>query len=254
MNTLYLYAIGFYKIQNMTSAELINDIVGYCKANASEANVVKYSHYFKGPYDAHGLSQPQLQSKVKELLKGGELTLEVAVEAAQTLLRGPKYEEITFGLLLVNGFGKQFSLPLLHEMEQWYTFSIHNWAHADTMGMMILPQFLKRNIVDYTYFKPWLASQHKFQRRCVPVTFIKILKTTDDYNPLFSFLEVLMTDPEREVHQGMGWFLREAWKKRRTDTEAFLLQWKDRSPRLIIQYATEKMTIDEKQRFKRVKG
>jgi len=62
-------------------------------------------------------------------------------------------------------------------------------------------------------FKPWLTSEYKFQRRCVPVSLIKSLKTTDDYNSIFEFLKPLMLDTVREVHQGMGWFLREAWKK-----------------------------------------
>lgn len=38
-----------------------------------------------------------------------------------------------------------------------------------------------------------------------------------------------------------------------TETEAFLEKWKNEAPRLIIQYATEKMTQAEKVRFKREK-
>ena len=62
-----------------------------------------------------------------------------------------------------------------------------------------------------------------------------------------------MNDKEREVHQGAGWFLREAWKIERNETEAFLYKWKETAPRLIIQYATEKMTKDEKMKFKKSK-
>ena len=62
-----------------------------------------------------------------------------------------------------------------------------------------------------------------------------------------------MVDKDREVHQGVGWFLREAWKKNHEVTESFLLKWKDRAPRLIIQYATEKMTKEEKLRFRKEK-
>jgi len=53
------------------------------------------------------------------------------------------------------------------------------------------------------------------------------------------------------VHQGVGWFLREAWKIRPKETESFLLKYKDTSPRLIFQYATEKMTPKQKLRFRR---
>ena len=51
-----------------------------------------------------------------------------------------------------------------------------------------------------------------------------------------------MLDAEREVHQFLGWFLRDAWNIRPSETEAFLLKWKETAPRIIIQYATEKMT------------
>jgi 3-methyladenine DNA glycosylase AlkD len=43
---------------------------------------------------------------------------------------------------------------------------------------------------------------------------------------LFPFLEVLTSDPIREVHQGIGWYLREAWKLNPEATKAFLLRWK----------------------------
>jgi hypothetical protein len=39
----------------------------------------------------------------------------------------------------------------------------------------------------------------------------------------------------------------------RKETEAFLLKWKNEAPRLIYQYATEKMTAEEKKRFKKEK-
>jgi 3-methyladenine DNA glycosylase AlkD len=59
-----------------------------------------------------------------------------------------------------------------------------------------------------------------------------------------------MSDEERVVQQGVGWFLREAWKKDRNAVEPFLAEWKDTAPRLIFQYATEKMSKTEKERFR----
>ncbi|MGB2863672.1 MAG: DNA alkylation repair protein [Sedimentisphaerales bacterium] len=99
----------------------------------------------------------------------------------------------------------------------------------------------------------WRTAKNKYQRRAVPVSMLKLLKSTNDYAPLFTFIEPQMPDSERVVHQGLGWFLREAWKLKRIETEAFLLKWKNDGARLIYQYATEKMTAEEKKRFKRVK-
>jgi 3-methyladenine DNA glycosylase AlkD len=240
----------------MNSEELKNYIINYCKANSNEANIVKYGRFFKGGnFVGYGLNAPQMYGLVKDLLKTQKVTFDVVLGAAPSLIKSPNYEEITIALLLVNDFGKQYSKPLFTEIEKWYSFSINNWAHADTLGMFILPQFLKYKVIDYKAFKSWLTSKHKFQRRSVPVTFIKLLKskTVDDFSPIFTFIEPLITDPEREVHQGVGWFLREAWKLKKLETEEFLMKWKDIAPRLIIQYATEKMTAEEKLRFRKTK-
>ena len=96
-------------------------------------------------------------------------------------------------------------------------------------------------------------AKNKYQRRAVPVSMINLLKSTSEYSTLFTFIEPLMLDSERMVHQGLGWFLREAWKLKRKETETFLLKWKNDAARRIFQYATEKMTAEEKKRFKRNK-
>ena len=42
----------------------------------------------------------------------------------------------------------------------------------------------------------------------------------------------MMLDEERVVHQGLGWFLREAWKRDPEGVEPFLLEFKDSAARL----------------------
>ena len=69
--------------------------------------------------------------------------------------------------------------------------------------------------------------------------------------PFFDFIDPMMMDQEKVVHQGLGWFLRETWKKSPDLVEGFLLKWKDQCARLIIQYATEKLTKAQKAKYKR---
>lgn len=237
----------------MTPAELIQEIRSYCTAHADAGRALKSQRYFKEEFVGYGLSSPQVQDKVKELLKSGEIELSTVLEAAPALMQSKMYEEIAFALLLLDGLWKQFSLATFQEIGRWFTFSIHNWAHADTLGMFVLPKFLDKKIVEMHDFAPWLDSSYKFQRRCVPVTLIKHIKKSKQVMPSILFVEKLMTDPEREVHQGMGWFLREAWKISPAEVEPFLEKWKETAPRLIFQYACEKMSPENKLRFKRTK-
>ncbi|MGE5454556.1 MAG: DNA alkylation repair protein, partial [Methylocystaceae bacterium] len=82
------------------------------------------------------------------------------------------------------------------------------------------------------------------------VGIIPQVKQTEDATIYLNFIRPLMMDNAREVQQGTGWMLRETWKQHPEQTEAFLLEYKDVSPRLIFQYATEKMCKEDKARFK----
>lgn len=237
----------------MKATAYFKEIRAFCTANADEAIVKKYSRYFKDEYNAYGVASPLLSAKIKELAARDGLTLEQVYELAPLLMKSGKYEETTIALHLLDSLHKQFSKETFDVIASWFAAGIHNWAHADTLGMMILPRFIKKKVISPDDMKPWIHSEYKFQRRCVPVTLIKSLKEADAYSHFFKIIEPLMNDPEREVHQGAGWFLREAWKLRKQETEKFLLKYKDTAPRLIFQYACEKMTADEKLRFKRSK-
>jgi 3-methyladenine DNA glycosylase AlkD len=237
----------------MTPEELFKEIDDYCRANGDEAIVKKYARYFKGDYNAFGLTHEQTTSKIKSLFEGADIDLNLVFRTAPLLLRTGKYEETSFALHLLMSFKKEFSIDTFHEFERWFETGITNWAHADFISGEVMQVFFKKEIITFHDLDKWRVAKNKFQRRAVPVSLIKELKKTTDYQPYLDFIEPLMMDAEREVHQGLGWFLREAWKRQPSLVEPFLYKWKNKAPRLIFQYATEKMTPDEKQRFRKEK-
>ena len=237
----------------MDALQLQNEIKDFCLFKANKEIAEKSQRYFKSPLDMYGLATPQLYAQVKVMLENKNLSLTVILESISKYLIYGKYEETTIGILLLINFSNEFTPDTFKEIEVFFTKGIHNWAHADMLGMFILPKFLIHNIVRPNDFIPWTLALYKFQRRCVPVTFIKAMKLDKECSRYIELVEPLIKDSDREVHQGVGWFMREAWKIDRKTAEAFLGQWKDTAPRIIIQYACEKMTTEEKMRFKRVK-
>jgi 3-methyladenine DNA glycosylase AlkD len=236
-----------------TPEQLFADIKSFSIINSNEAIIKKYSRYFKEGYDAYGLTTELLHEKTNAILNDESVNLDLAIQTARLLVPTCKYEDTIFAILLLKPFKKQFTADTFREIGYWFELGIKNWAHCDVICGELLFPFLDKNIVGLNAFIPWRTAVNKFQRRAIPVTMIKLLKTSTDYQPYFDFIDPLMMDPEREVHQGLGWFLREAWKLRKKPTEAFLLKWKNSAARLIFQYATEKMTPQEKLRFKRDK-
>jgi len=237
----------------LTPDTLYTDIITFCKAKADETIVKKYSRYFKEGYDAYGVAYPLMQEKVKSILSNPEVDLAFALKTSKLLIPGSKYEEPSFALMMVKAFKKQYAPDTFTEIGDWFNLGIRNWAHTDGLCSEIISVFLLKKIVDYKEMGNWKSGANKFQRRAVPVSLIKLMKETREVTEFVNFVDSLMMDTEREVRQGIGWFLREAWKLDPLPVEEFLLKYRDTGPRLIFQYATEKMTHEEKSRFRRQK-
>ena len=235
--------------------ELVSEIRQFLAANGDSAIVAKYGRYFTEGYDAYGLQDDVLRAKRGEWLEryGPELGLEGFLDVSDVLWSSGKYEEGWLAIYFPLQYRDEFRPETLDRISRWFGIGVRNWAHTDTLCYDLTGHFLTRGIVPLEAFGPWRQSPHKFQRRAVPVSMLPLLKKEKDYGPLLDFLRPLMMDGEKVVRQGLGWFLREAWKKQPGPVEAFLLEWKDTAPRLIFQYATEKMTPENKERFRRAK-
>jgi 3-methyladenine DNA glycosylase AlkD len=238
----------------MKADDLYRDLKSFCERHADAAVVKKYSRFFKEGYDAHGVRDDLLHKKVDSILARDDIDLRLLYETARLLVKSGKYEETFLAVMLLRPHAKKFTQTLFTELTHWFESGIHNWAHTDVICRDLSSPLLTNKIIDLNRLSSWRQAANKYQRRAVPVSLLPLLTQVNDYKLLFDYIEPLMQDPERTVQQGLGWFLREAWKRKREVTEAFLLKWKETAPRVIYQYATEKMTAEEKQRFKREKS
>jgi len=213
----------------MNEKGLYEDIKRYCEANANPELVQKYSRYFKEGYDAYGLARQLLEDKVSSILSDTSVDMNLILKTSRFLVGNGKYEETFFAVLMLKEFSEQFSGETFIEIGKWFEVGIVNWAHTDVVCRDIVTPFIERNIVTLESFSDWRTAENKYQRRAVPVLMLTLLESTSDFFPLYAFIEPLMMNPDRVVQQGLGWFLREAWKIKRDDTESFLLVWKNNS-------------------------
>jgi 3-methyladenine DNA glycosylase AlkD len=237
----------------MTSNELIQEIQSWCKVHADEAIVAKYARYFKEGYDGYGIPTDDFRAKIKELLASKSLTLETVVNASNGLISSSMFEEPSFAISLLKGFHKQWTPDTFKTIEHWFSMGIRNWAHTDAVCGELLGPMMIQGLVSMENFDLWRSSEFKFQRRAVPVALIKPMKKNPVMKPYLDFIDPMMLDNERVVHQGLGWFLREMWKIDPQPVEAFLVKWKEDAPRLIFQYATEKMTKEQRLLYRSTK-
>jgi 3-methyladenine DNA glycosylase AlkD len=235
-------------------ARLLADIRSYCANHGDPREVARYARYFREGFDAYGIhhEDPGWQEQKKQwLLANQDLGLSGFLDLGDRLLESGKLEEGNLAVYFAAQFREQFRRATFQRLGRWLDGGVRNWAHCDYLCGELLSGFLKEGITRLDDMARWRAAAAKYKRRAVPVAMLGLLKTERDYAPLLDFLRPLMHDPERVVHQGLGWFLREAWKRQPRPVERFLKEFKDTSPRLIFQYATEKMTPEARARFRR---
>jgi len=151
-----------------------------------------------------------------------------------------KYEPPHFGVWLLGRYKNEWKKSHLGLILAWLEKDISNWAHCDVLCGEIVYQFVNTGVIDYTGLAPWRENQSRWARRAVPVSLFKTL-TAENIPVMLEFIRPLCGDPERTVGQGVGWYLREAWKKLPVPVEEFLMSIKDTAARVVIQYATEKI-------------
>lgn len=236
-------------------ARLVAEIESFCREHASAANVQKYSRYFKEGYQAYGVSFDEMLDYKRTLLEThGSLGLSGFLDLGDLLFQNPNYEMGSFAIILTAACRDKMKSAEFQRVGRWLDEGVRNWAHCDVLAGELTGWCLATGSVKMEALGKWRSSPARFKRRAVPVSLLPLLKTVDDCKPLLEFIRPMMLDDERVVHQGLGWFLREAWKKQPKRVETFLAEFKDTAARLIFQYATEKMTPAERNRFRRAKG
>jgi 3-methyladenine DNA glycosylase AlkD len=236
---------------------IADEVRAYCIAHADPVLVRKYAKFFKEGYDAYGIDHkdPSWESQNKEwaarLRAAGPTAY---LDAGDILTRTGKYEEASAAILCAAAMRDRYTPAAFKRIGTWFEGGIRNWGHNDGICSLVLGPFLTDGVVDIDTLAEWRTSEFKYKRRAVPVAMLPLLDERADYGPMFDVIEPLMTDPERVVQQGVGWFLREAWKRQPKATEQFLMKHKETGARLIFQYATERMTPADRERFRRTKS
>lgn len=236
-------------------AEVIKEVRSFYQAHGNPELVKKYSRFFVEGYDAYGVDQKVIENqrliwfdKYK-----GKLGFDDFLQLGDQLVAGGKYEEVFLGFWFIKQFEKEFTKDTFIRLSFWLENGICNWAQTDVFSGDIASPFLINKTVEIDAFSEWRSSPSKWMRRSAAVSLIKPAPQGLQVKVILEFIAPLMNDTEKVVHQGVGWLLREIWKLHPQEVEAFLLEWKDTCPRLIIQYATEKMTAEQKSRYKKIK-
>jgi 3-methyladenine DNA glycosylase AlkD len=240
----------------MNKIELRNkEVVAFLTKYSDEKNIQKLSRYFKEGLDAYGIDKDICIVQINKWLESWEtdMTIDDYLDFGDKLISTGKFEEAGCATQFILSKRNEYSLDTFNRVGNWLENGIQNWANTDVLCWLVLSVFIFDEVVQPEDFTIWTMSASKWKRRAVPVTFVEAIKKGNDPKPILSVIEKLLEDDEEDVQKGLGTLLREIWKKQPEMAEIFLLKWKDRCGRKIIQYATEKMDKEKRTKFKKDK-
>ena len=231
----------------------VKEIRSFFEDNADPAVVAKYSRYFKEGYIGYGINQKVFENqRDKWFGEWNFFTINDYLNLGDRLILSGKFEDISIAIAFISLLKEQYTIAVFNHMGKWLE-NFTNWANTDVLCMLVLSCFINEKIIKPEKFIEWTASESKWKRRAVPVTFYEAVKANENPAQYFTVIERVMLDNEEDVQKGTGTFLRESWKKCPEITEDFLLKWKDSCGRKIMQYATEKMDKEYRKKFRRGK-
>jgi 3-methyladenine DNA glycosylase AlkD len=200
--------------------------------------------YFKEQVKPIGVRFPvvgKITDKYFKLLKN-EWKYEDFVNLSEKLLKDGYLEENAIAFGLMDCLNKQFTEESFYLFEGWLKKYVSNWANCDHLSNHLIgdvvvkyPKFIK-NLLE------WTKSNNRWVRRSSAVSLIIPAKNGLFLKEVFRIAEKLMQDDDDMVQKGVGWLLKEASRKHEKEVVKFLLKWKPKTSRLVLRYATEKVS------------
>jgi len=209
-------------------------------ANAERAiQTAKFFKTGKGEYGEGdifiGLSNPQVQTLVKEHWKSMDMT------GIQELIND-KIHELRFAglLVLVAKFPKSSSFQQ-QEIVNFYIKNvqqINNWDLVDCSSYKILGKFLMNQ--DRQILYNLAESGHLWPERIAVVSCLEFIRN-GQFSDIFRLSEKFFTHKHDLMHKACGWMLREVGKRNELALDEFLNEHLWKMPRTMLRYAIERM-------------
>ncbi len=240
------------RLPEMTARQ--QEIFSYCERyffdHENPAQVIKNAQFFREGYDAYGLSEAQLKELRDTLLEAFVPTMQETADLARIFFASGKYEFGSLAFMLLKKQRPHFDRYVYDAVREITDKYMENWAHCDLFSQKITPVFLELGIASMEDFAGWRDAQSRWTRRCGIVT---MLYLRDKASPemLLDFAIPMLGEQEKVAQQGMGTFLREMWKLHSAEVEDFLAAHKEEIPRVVMQYAIEKVARENRRRFHR---
>lgn len=180
--------------------------------------------------------------RYSKLMADDGWTYDDFLKIAEELLRIQTFEERTVAFHMVERMNKHFRRSDFRIFERWLMKYVTNWAHTDHIAPHIIGEMVERWPELQTNVFKWTKSKNRWMRRAAAVTYVIHGRRGRFHEQIFKTADAMLGDSDDMVQKGVGWVLKEASNADEKAVVEFLLPRTARTSRLVLRYATEKVS------------
>ncbi len=237
--------------------KVIQEIRAYLKNNPPHLTDEQKSRMYKilnsdNPnFTAYGNKHSDIEKFIRELNSKFQLNYDEASDIFKILIKSDVHDEKIAGIFLLNRFKKDFNKETVDLIQKLIPNNFDSWAITDTTMIRVIGPFLgkkgneelaKKVIVD------WSTSDNLWVKRASLVILLKIVMINKEFDEdyVFQFVEKMLGSPEDYIQKGIGWLLKTCSKYNPDSIFNYLIDNKERLPRLILRYGSEKLPKEKR--------
>ncbi len=181
-----------------------------------------------------------------------QCSYEDALTVCKNLVSSSVHEEKFAGIFFLNYFKSNFNQATIDMFEELFSKHCDTWAFCDSSCIRVIGPFLgKKNnqqLAEKT-IDNWSTSENLWVRRASIVILLKIImiKKRFDEDYVFEFVEKMLNYTEDYIQKGIGWLLKTCSRYKPDSIFKYLMSNKKRHSRLILRYASEKLTKERRE-------
>jgi 3-methyladenine DNA glycosylase AlkD len=228
--------------------ELVAATEAQMQLAADPAHATGVRNFFLEPVDPWGVRSVDLkpiEQMVYRELKW--MTVAERNKYCDKLWRRGKLEEGALVCHVYRRFASQCGTCEFKLFERWIDRYVNNWAHCDGVSSWLVAACIANEPVLKAQLFGWTKSRNRWKRRAASVSLLQEAKMGRSSEEIFRIAGDLAHDNDVMVQKGVGWLLKEAYIKRPEAVVEFLAE--TQPPRLVVRFASEKMTARDKARF-----
>jgi 3-methyladenine DNA glycosylase AlkD len=132
---------------------------------------------------------------------------------------------------------------------RWLDRYVKNWGHTDGLSLWLLGASIANEPGLIGELDAWTGSKNRWKRRGAAVALVPSARRGLHTREILRIAQPLIPDEDDMVRKGVGWLLKETYPKKPMEVMRFLMPRRRQTSRLVLRYATEKMSLADRTRL-----